>query len=158
MSKLSKKQREIILYIFFGVVTTVINWGLYALFANALNLSVALSNILSWIITIAIAFITNKLFVFESKSFKASVLLKESISFLGSRAITGVIELVGVPLLEMTGFDSLFYPILEGLGFKWDIFFTPGIYSKISLAVIIVILNYIFSKLFVFKNKQGKAE
>ncbi len=158
MSKLSKKQKEIILYIFFGVVTTVINWGLYAFFANALKLTVTLSNILSWIITIIVAFITNKLFVFESKSFKVNVLLKESISFLGSRAVTGIIELVGVPLLEMTGFDSLFYPILKSLGFKWDIFFTPGIYSKISLAIIIVILNYIFSKLFVFKSKKGKVE
>lgn len=158
MKALFIKYKEIITYIFFGVVTTVLNWGLYALFTNVLKTSVFFSNAASWVIVIIVAFVTNKLFVFESKSPKPKVLLKEASSFLASRAVTGVVEIVGVPLLASTGFDNLFYAVIEKMNLSATILFTPGIYSKIALAVIVVILNYVFSKLFVFKNKKKEQE
>ena len=90
MGDFFKKHKEIILYVVFGIITTVLSWGLYALFANALKMSVFASSAVSWIIVITVAFITNKLFVFESKAFNLKVLLKEASSFLASRAATGV--------------------------------------------------------------------
>ena len=62
MGDFFKKHKEIILYVVFGIITTVLSWGLYALFANALKMSVFASSAVSWIIVITVAFITNKKF------------------------------------------------------------------------------------------------
>lgn len=158
MGDFFKKHKEIILYVVFGIITTVLSWGLYALFANALKMSVFASSAVSWIIVITVAFITNKLFVFESKAFNLKVLLKEASSFLASRAATGVIEVFGVPLLEKTGFDNIFFSLVTKIGLKNSLFFTPGIYSKAVLVFIVVLLNYVFSKLVVFKNKSHEEK
>ncbi len=158
MKNLFLKYKEIITYIIFGLLTTVVSWGSYIVFANLCSMSVFVSNLLSWICAVAFAFVTNKLWVFESKSWKLNVIIKESISFVSSRAITGVLEVVGVPLLAKLGFDSLFYGFAEKIGLTMDLFYTEGIYSKLAFAIVIIIFNYIFSKLFVFKNKTEKKE
>ncbi len=155
MKNLLKKYKEIISYIIFGLLTTVVSWGSYTVFANVCGLSVFVSNLLSWICAVVFAFITNKLWVFESKSWKPAVIVKESISFVSSRAITGVLEVAGVPLLAKLGFDSFFYGIVEKMGITIGLFFTEGIYSKLAFSVIVVIVNYVFSKLFIFKNKTN---
>ncbi|MCH5320727.1 MAG: GtrA family protein [Eubacterium sp.] len=154
MMKLLKKYKEIITYIIFGVLTTLVSWGTYAIFVNLLSMSVFVGNLLSWICAVAFAYVTNKLWVFDSKSWKASVIVKEIISFVASRGVTGVIEIVAVPLLAKTGFDNIFYNILEKMNISLGILFTDGIYSKIVLAVIVVILNYFFSKFIIFKKKK----
>ena len=146
------------MYIVFGVLTTLVSWGTYILFENALKLSVFTSNLLSWICAVSFAYITNKLWVFESRSFKAKVLLKEISTFLTSRGITGVLEIALVPLLAKWGFDNIFYSLLRGMNVTKSVFFTDGIYSKISVAIIVVILNYIFSKLIVFKKGAVKKQ
>ena len=150
----NKRYKEIIMYIVFGVLTTLVSWGTYILFENAMGMTVFWANILSWICAVSFAYITNKLWVFESKSFKPSVLAKEIISFVASRGITGVIEIVCVPLLAKWGFDNIFFALFESLEVSAKVLYTDGLYSKIVVAVIVVILNYIFSKLFVFKNKK----
>lgn len=149
----NKKLKEIVMYIIFGVLTTIVSWGTYTVFVNNFDFSVAIANVLSWICAVAFAYITNKLWVFDSKSFKISVLMKEIATFVSSRLVIGVIEVVGVPLLAKTGFDNIFYSALEQIGITVNVLFTDGIYSKISLAIFVVIVNYIFSKLIVFKNK-----
>lgn len=147
--------KEIISYLFFGVLTTVVSFLSYALFirivpdsVNSVSfvpMSVAetfkifLCNVVSWIISVLFAFITNKIFVFESRSFKLSVILKELIGFTGSRLLTGVLEWFGVPLLVKAGLDTV-------------VFGTEGMLAKIIVSVIVVILNYVFSKIFVFKK------
>ncbi|MBR3738007.1 MAG: hypothetical protein IKN26_04635, partial [Eubacterium sp.] len=68
---------------------------------------------------------------------------------------TGVFEIVFVPLLAKWGFDNPFFRLAQGMNIKADIFFTEGIYSKISVAIIVVILNYVFSKLIVFKKDKA---
>ncbi len=159
------KYKEIITYIIFGVLTTIVAWGSYTIFVHLFkgaikseDMLIAVSNVLSWIAGVAFAYVTNKLWVFESKSWKPSLVVKEIISFVASRGITGVIEIVCVPLLAKTGFDNPFYHLVEKLGLSAKVLFTDGIYSKIALSVIVVILNYVFSKLFVFKNKNPEAE
>ena len=154
MKNLFLKHKEIILYIIFGVLTTLVSWCSYIIFVNTFSMSVLLSSALSWVCGVVFAFVTNKIWVFESKSFKPLVLLKEGIGFVSSRAITGVLEVFGVPLLSSFGFDNLFFSLAENIGLKMSVFYTDGIYSKVIFAVIVIILNYVFSKLIVFKTKK----
>lgn len=146
--------KEIIMYLVFGVLTTVVSWGTYTVFINTVGLSVFVSNLLSWVCAVLFAYITNKLWVFESKGWEAKLLIKESLSFIASRGATGILEIVLVPILEKLMFDSLFYTLLEKLDISLKILFTEGIYSKIFISVIIAVLNYIFSKLIVFRKKN----
>lgn len=147
-----------ILYIVFGVLTTLVSWGSYSLFVNLLSMGVFWANCLSWILSVAFAFVTNKIWVFSSRNWGAKTVLGEVAKFVASRAVTGVLELLGVPILASVGFDNLFYPIVQKIGLgSVEFFVTDGIYSKIVFAVIVVILNYIFSKLIVFtKRKTAK--
>lgn len=149
------KYKEIITYVIFGVLTTVVSWGSYTVFVEVLSMKVFVGNLLSWICAIVFAYVTNKLWVFESKSWKPSVIGKEIVTFVASRGITGVIEILCVPLLAKTGFDNIFYGILEKMNISIGILFTDGIYSKIFLSVVVVILNYFFSKFIIFKNKKS---
>lgn len=143
------KYKEIIMYLIFGVLTTVVSWGSYALFENIfenaivdVNVLVAVANVLSWVAAVLFAYVTNKLFVFESKSFKPTTVFKEMGLFVGSRLISGAVEWVGVPLLVW-------------LGLNQTIFGVEGMVSKVLVSVIVVILNYILSKLIVFRKEKA---
>lgn len=154
MKNLWNKYKEIITYIIFGVLTTVVSWGSYTVFVELLSMKVFVGNLLSWICAVAFAYVTNKLWVFESKSWKPSVIGREIVTFVASRGITGVIEIFCVPLLEKTGFDNIFYAVIEKMNLSLDILFTKGIYSKIALSVIVVIVNYFLSKFVSFKKAK----
>ena len=146
IKKLYEKHREIIAYLFWGVMTTLVSWGSYSLYVLLLPESkyeVAISNTLSWITAVLFAFVTNKIRVFRSKSFRPSVIFKELWRFVASRLVTGVIELAGVPLLVKIGLDRKLFGI-------------DGLPAKISVGAVVVILNYVFSKLFVFRHKEKK--
>lgn len=143
------KYREIILYLVFGVLTTVVSWGTYAVFELVFrplcpidNLRVAIANVLSWICAVAFAFVTNKIWVFDSKSWAFGIVKKELITFVGSRIVTGCLEWFGVPLLIIIGLNQTIFGI-------------KGMVAKVLVSVIVVILNYILSKLLVFKNKKN---
>lgn len=162
VKKLFNKYKEIILYVIFGVGTTLVNWIVYAvtipLFSAAFNgeavmLTVAgaditydafamlLANILAWIAGVAFAFVTNKLWVFESKSWQPSVAFKEFWLFVTARLITGVLE--------------WFFPsLLFELGLNQPIFGVKGFLAKIIVSVVVIILNYVFSKLIIFRKKK----
>ena len=153
IKELLKKHREMIDYLFWGVMTTVVSWGSYSLFALVfknqageieifgihLSIVVLIANILSWICAFLFAFITNKMLVFHSRSWKPSVLLPEFGKFLSARVITGILEIVGVPLLAALGLNQT----IAGI---------EGMAAKVLVSVAVVILNYIFSKCFVFKK------
>lgn len=158
MKNLWNKYKEIITYIIFGVLTTVVSWGSYTVFVELLSMKVFAGNLLSWICAVIFAYVTNKLWVFESKSWKPNVIGKEIVTFVASRGVTGVIEIVCVPLLAKTGFDNIFYGILEKMNISMSLLFTDGIYSKIFLSVVVVILNYFFSKFIIFKNKKENKD
>ena len=93
----------------------------------------------------AFAFVTNKIWVFESKSWKPSVAFKELWLFVTARLITGVLEWVGVPLLVAWGLDQKMFGV-------------KGFVAKIIVSVIVIILNYVFSKLIIFKKKDKQTE
>ena len=169
--KIPEKLYEIIVYVFYGVLATVISWGSYAVFERVfdfgektvfnttLNMDIIVSNTLSWTLAMVFAFFTNKLRVFKSKSFEPKLVTREFFSFAASRGVTGAIELIGVPLLANAGFDKPFFNLVHTLSLeKIGVLLTPGIYSKVSVSVIIVVLNYVFSKLIVFRKAASKAD
>ena len=138
--ELFAKYKEVIMYLVFGALTTIVSWGTYALFVRGIGINISVGNALSWICAVTFAFFTNKFFVFRSKEIKPSVFFKELVSFFSARIVTGAIEIVGVPLLVK-------------LGLNQTIFGTEGMLSKIIVSVLVVILNYVFSKLIVFRKK-----
>ncbi len=131
---LLKKYKFIILYGFFGVLTTIINIAVYGFLYSICGVSNVISNIIAWVLSVLFAFVTNKLWVFESKSFKFKLFLTELCNFILCRLATGVLDLgimfVGVDLLK-----------------------GPAIVLKVVSNVIVIILNYIMSKVLVFKKK-----
>lgn len=141
IKELVLRYREIISYLFFGGLTTVVSWGSYALFERLFNLSINASNLLSWILAVAFAYVTNKIFVFQSKEKTAKGLFKEIGLFLSSRVFSGLVEIVGVPLLVWCGLNQTIFGI-------------EGMVSKIVVSIVVVILNYILSKLLIFKTKK----
>lgn len=148
LKELFVKYKEIILYIFFGGLTTVVSFVSYALFTKFIHLQseiagVAVANILSWFCAVAFAFITNKIWVFESREKGVKAILSELWKFVAARLFTGALEWFGVPFLVW-------------LGLNQTVFGTYGMLSKVIVSVAVVILNYVFSKIFVFRKKNGE--
>lgn len=156
MKKLIKKilNKETLTYLIFGVLTTVVNLVAFKFFdliftsATQLDLTL-LTNFIAWVFAVVFAYVTNKLFVFESKSWSGKTLAKEIPTFVGARVFSlGVEELGLLIFVTWLGFDR----------FELDVF---GLFTlsgkmlvKIGLAVIVVVMNYIFSKFIIFKNKK----
>ena len=134
IKELLKKYKFIILYGIFGVLTTIINIATYWVFYSVLGVSNVISNIIAWVLSVLFAFITNKLWVFESKSFDFKLFMKELGSFTVCRLATGALDL-GIMLV---GVD-----LLKG----------PAMILKVISNIIVIILNYVMSKVFVFKRK-----
>ena len=132
---LYKQFKEQILYIVFGVLTTAINIIAFFVCSRLVNLSLIPSNIIAWILSVLFAFITNKIYVFNSKNYSFSVVLRELIDFIVARGATGILDLV------------LMYLFVSIIGIE-------DMISKIIINIIVIILNYILSKLYVFKNKK----
>lgn len=128
---------QVLSYVIFGVLTTLVDWGVYA-WLWSLGMDYRLSTAISWFAAVIFAFITNKLFVFQSFSVKLVHLWNEFIAFFSCRAVTGIMTLV----LMMLMVDMLHLHEFVGK------FFT----SAISL-----VLNYLFSKLFVFKKPKNSG-
>ncbi len=134
--------KEVFSYLFFGVTTTVVNFIVFGLCENKMHYLAA--NVIAWVAAVVFAFVTNKLFVFDSKSWKPSVLFKEAVSFAGARLLTLGIEELGLwCFIDLLHLDKAFtLPFISGeLGIK------------IVFSGIVVILNYFFSKLIIFKKK-----
>ena len=134
LSRIYKKYKEIINYLIFGGLTTLVSIGTYALFTKLFNIDYLVSNVLSWIIAVLFAFITNKLFVFESKSKDKKQVSKEMINFFFFRVVSLGIEMV------------IMYTFVDLLSFN-------DLITKVIAQVIVILSNYIFSKVFVFKNQ-----
>ena len=134
MKALLEKYRGLILYVVFGVLTTAINIAVYALCYRVLRLPNVPSNVIAWILAVLFAFVTNKLYVFESKSLERGTVLRELLSFVGARLATGLLDLA----VMFVGVD-----LLHG----------PDLVFKVGSNVLVIILNYVLSKLIVFRKK-----
>ena len=100
-----REHKEVILYLIFGVLTTVVNWLAYAAFVW-IGLDINVSNILSWIVGVSFAFVVNKWYVFESRSLESRKVIKEFGSFVGARIFTGIIAILLFPLLYNIGLNQ----------------------------------------------------
>jgi len=139
----NKLPRELAAYLFFGGVTTFVNWAVYGLAIRFLGLSISSGNAIAGIVAVAFAFVTNKIWVFRSRSWRPLLVLREGGAFFGARIVTGIVEMAGVPLLYRAGLD---YPLLGIEGFT----------AKVSVSVVVIIMNYILSKLFIFRRKNAE--
>lgn len=153
--------REIVTYIIFGVLTTAVNlitfyitkqifisigWdGVFNAMLGSAGWEKALAllgsgtdyldaTVIAWTVAVIFAFVTNKLIVFESKSWKPAVAGKEFVGFIGARLFSLLVELL---------FMFIMITLLH-----WNEFV-----AKVIVQIIVVILNYVFSKLIIFKNK-----
>lgn len=138
LGALYQKYKKIILYIVFGVITTVINIFLYWLFFKFLKWesfawgNVA-ANVIAWVGAVSVAFLTNKNLVFGSDSWHKKVVIREFITFILARIATGVVDL------------AIMFIFVDCLRFN-------GVLIKIIANIIVIILNFILSKVVVFKR------
>lgn len=128
------KYYDLITYLVFGVLTTVVNYLVYLPCYNLLALSASVSNMIAWVAAVAFAFLTNKPFVFRSHDWSREVVVPELVKFVGCRVGSGLLE-TGILLLAV---DLL----------HWD-----GNIWKLVTSVLVVIINYVGSKVLVFKKK-----
>lgn len=135
MLNLYKKYREIILYILFGGLTTLINLLLYNIMYYYMKSSNLLSTIVAWLFSVLTAFFTNKQIVFGSSSWNLKILLKEGVRFFECRIGTGILEII------------FMYMTVDILG--WS-----GFIMKLIVNVIVIILNYVASKMIIFSKKN----
>lgn len=142
---LVRKYREQLLYLLFGVGTTVVSYAVFWVFHRLLGEALVwLSELISFIAAVIFAYFTNKLFVFESRSWAPRFLLKEIASFLAARIASFLVEEAGMILcVQVLHAGSYSLLGIDGV-----------MLSKILLSVIVVIINYFFSKFYIFKKRQ----
>lgn len=130
---LIRKHYDILAYLFFGVLTTAVNYIVYLPCYNLLHLSASLSNVIAWAVAVAFAYLTNKPFVFKSHDWSAKTVIPELSKFVGSRVLSGALE------------TAIIFVTVDLL--SWN-----GNVMKLVTSVLVVILNYVASKLIVFKK------
>lgn len=130
-----KKHKEVLLYLFFGGLAFVVSIATYAGFNVALEINELVANVLSWIITVLFAFFTNRIWVFQAPTDGAIIFWRQLGAFYAGRVLTLIVE----ELILLTFITLLKF---------------PGMAVKVAAQVVVIILNYIVSKLLVFKKKS----
>lgn len=138
-----KKYEEAVNYLFFGVLAFLVNMAAYAAAAWVLHADndkvvlVLISTAFAWVVAVLFAYWTNRTFVFKSKITDMAGVWKEFLSFVSARIVTGVMELVIMyVMVDLANIDDMI--------------------SKLVCNVVVIISNYIFSKLWVFKKKEAE--
>lgn len=139
LKSLVKDHWDIVTYLVFGVLTTVVNYLVYLPVYNLLHLSASLSNAIAWVVAVAFAYLTNKPFVFQSHDWSRQTVIPELLKFVSCRLGSGILETV---ILLVT---------VDLLGWNGNIW-------KLITSVLVVILNYVASKLLVFTKGRQQDE
>ena len=134
LKQLIIKYYDILAYLVFGVLTTVVNYLVYLPCYNLLGLPAVVSNVIAWVVAVAFAYVTNKPFVFRSHDWSAKTVVPELTKFVGTRVASGGME---------SAIIWIAVDLLGGNGNLW----------KLLTSVLVVVLNYIGSKLLVFRKK-----
>ncbi len=132
---LYEKYREQISYLFWGGMTTIVSYGSYFFFSRVTDFDPLVANVCSWVCAVAFAYITNKIFVFRSKSWAPKDVANEVWKFVSARIFSFVLEM---------GIMFVFVTLLH----------FNDILIKIIASIIVVILNYIFSKVLIFRGND----
>lgn len=132
--QLFEKHRDKILYLVFGALTTAVNTGVYWFCAHPLGLPVVPSTVVAWFFAVLFAYLTNRKWVFHSEASTRPEIIRECVSFFLCRLATGVLDWV------------LMYLLVDCL--HW-----PDLWVKIGVNVLVILLNYVASKLLIFRKK-----
>ena len=132
--ELIEKYWDIVSYLFFGVCTTIVNYLIYIPCYNVWGLSASVSNMIAWVVAVAFAYLTNKPFVFKSNDWSAAAVLPELTKFIGCRIGSGAAETL------------ILFLAVDLLGWNGNVW-------KLLTQVMVGVLNYIGSKLLVFRKK-----
>lgn len=135
LMQLIKKYKDILLYGIFGVLTTVVNIATYWVAAHPLGLSVMVSTVIAWIAAVLFAYVTNRKWVFHSQAEGTKEIVQEIVSFFTCRLATGVVD-----------WACMFIFV--------DLLHFNDVIIKAAANVLVIILNYIASKLVIFKHKK----
>lgn len=128
-----RAKKQIILYMFLGACTTAVNTVVYEVLYKVADIPNSVSVAAAWLISVLFAFVTNKLFVFESRRKKARELLNEALMFFGYRIATGVLDMtIMILAVDVMGWNSLLWKLLSN--------------------IVAIIINYLASKYSVFKK------
>ena len=159
MRKLLCRYKEPILYIVFGVLTTLVNILVYYFVADVAAVYYLIANMCAWVAAVLFAFFTNKLFVFQSKSWKGAVVLPELGGFLLARVATGVVDMVLMWLLiDVVRMDRLeVSELFAGVGLEAMVeniaeILSGEMIAKILVNIVVIVLNYVASKLWIFRS------
>ena len=142
LKKLMKKYEELIMYIIVGVCTMIVSLVSYFIMANTLQMYYQAANIISWVLAVAFAYVTNKKYVFKSPYTSVQATTKELVSFVSSRVASLLVEIL-----------SMFFFV--------QVSQIDDNIVKLMNQVLVTVLNYIFSKFWVFrkeKQHRGQAE
>ena len=167
IKKLYKKYEDIILYLIFGGLTTLVAMVTKIIAADLLH-SNSNAAVVSWVCAVTFAYVTNKTFVFKSKAKGLKAIGKEAAMFFSARFITGVVDWL-ITLLCTEIYNDFFIDLfsLERINYESGIFKFKYLHSpdKVNLVIftllaqiIVLVSNYIFSKLVIFKKKNPSAE
>lgn len=137
IKELIKKYEEIIKYLIIGVLTTAINYIIFAILTQFTNIDMHICNIIAWIISVIFAYFTNKLFVFKSRSFEFGIIGKEILSFSAARIFSLLLE------------ELILYVFVNLLHMN-------ELIIKLIANIIVIIVNYILSKFIIFKKQSNK--
>lgn len=133
MKELFRKHYDVLVYLVFGVLTTVVNYIVYLPCYNLLGLSASASNVIAWAVAVAFAFVTNKPFVFRSYDWSPGTVIPELVKFIGTRLGSGGLETL------------ILFVSVDLLGWNGNVW-------KLVTSVLVVVINYIGSKLLVFRK------
>lgn len=135
LKKIFNQFKELFIYGIFGVLTTIVNICIYTLCVKQLSLHYLIANVIAWIIAVIFAFITNKLFVFKSKSWERKIWINEFTKFIGARIVTGVLDMLMMYIMV-------------------DVLILNDVFSKTIVNIIVILVNFVFSKLIIFKKTK----
>lgn len=130
-----KKYKEVLMYLFFGGIAFFLNIGLFALFNGSLGMNELIANVFCWIICVTFQYITNKTWVFEGRTDSFKALIIQIASFFGGRLFTLLVE-----------------EVILAVFITWLSFNSMAV--KLAAQVVVIILNYVISKLLVFRKKK----
>ncbi len=147
-----KKHKELILYILFGALTTLVNYVVYFL-CKAGGFGYSPATVIAWIVAVAFAYIVNRICVFESKNNGVRAVLREIFLFVGARLLSLVLELfvmfVGMDLLHAGAWTIVLLSETLPLG---------EFLTKTVAQILVVLSNYVFSKLVIFRNRHKSKD
>ncbi len=136
IEKIFMTYKEIILYLIFGVLTTLVNIISFY-FMDLVGINTYVNNTIAWILSVIFAYVTNKIYVFESKTTNKKELVKEVSSFFLARVFSYVVDMIGMYLCI-------------------SVLCMNKMISKVLINFIVVVLNYVFSKLFIFQRSETR--